>query len=144
MPEPTAPSETILLIPEPGKQDAKPVPAADAGEDPPPLRLTPKAVKMVKLTRDEEGIEDSFGLRVAVRGGGCSGFEYALDFEREGRPTDFVIEYEGLSVFVDPISYRYLAGTVVDYNLGVSGSGFKFENPRATGTCGCGSSFAVS
>jgi iron-sulfur cluster assembly protein len=143
MPEPTS-SETILLIPEPGKADASPVPAAGAGDEHTPLRLTPKAVKMVKITREEEGIEDSFGLRVAVRGGGCSGFEYALDFERERRPNDFVIEYEGLQVFVDPISSRYLAGTVIDYNLGVSGSGFKFINPRASGTCGCGSSFAVS
>ena len=144
MPEPPVSSATILQIPEPGKRDDAPVPAADSAEDPPPLRLTPKAVKMVKITREQEGIEEGFGLRVAVRGGGCSGFEYALDFERERRPTDVVIEYEGLSVFVDPISSRYLAGNVIDYNLGVSGSGFKFENPRATGTCGCGSSFAVS
>lgn len=144
MSQPTSPSDTILLIPEPGKQEAVPVPAADPGEDQPPLRLTPKAVKMVKLTREEEGHEDSCGLRVAVRGGGCSGFEYALDFERERRPTDIILEYEGLSVFVDPISAGYLAGTVIDYALGVSGTGFKFENPRATGTCGCGSSFAVS
>jgi iron-sulfur cluster assembly accessory protein len=107
------------------------------------LRLTPKAVKMVKLTRDEEGIDPAFGLRVAVRGGGCSGFEYALDFENEQRPNDEVIEYEGLRVYVDPISSRYLAGTTIDYALGVSGTGFKFDNPRATGTCGCGSSFAV-
>jgi iron-sulfur cluster assembly accessory protein len=140
----TPPSETILQVPEPGKQDAAPVPAADPGEDPPALRLTPKAVKMVKITREQEGFEESCGLRVAVRGGGCSGFEYALDFERERRPNDIVIEYEGLSVYVDPISSGYLAGTVIDYNLGVSGTGFKFENPRATGTCGCGSSFAVS
>lgn len=143
MPEPMPPGQTILLVPEPGKRDDAPVPAGDPGEEQ-PLRLTPKAVKMVKITREEEGMDETFGLRVAVRGGGCSGFEYALDFEREGRPTDTVIEYEGLSVFVDPISFRYLAGTVIDYNLGVSGSGFKFENPRATGTCGCGSSFAVS
>ncbi|HVS16048.1 MAG TPA: iron-sulfur cluster assembly accessory protein [Thermoanaerobaculia bacterium] len=107
------------------------------------LRLTPKAVKMVKLTREEEGIDPSFGLRVAVRGGGCSGFEYALDFDNERRPNDEVLEYEGLQVYVDPISSRYLSGTTIDYALGVSGTGFKFDNPRATGTCGCGSSFAV-
>jgi iron-sulfur cluster assembly accessory protein len=144
MPQPTVPGQTILLIPDPGKREEAPVPAAETGDDPPPLRLTPKAVKMVKLTREEEQLDETYGLRVAVRGGGCSGFEYALDFAREPRPTDLVIEYEGLQVFVDPISARYLAGTVMDYNLGVSGSGFKYENPRATGTCGCGSSFAVS
>ena len=122
-------------------RSSAPVTAGDDGLD--PLRLTEKAVKMVKLTREEEGIGDSCGLRVAVRGGGCSGFEYALDFEPEQRPTDQVIEYQGLRVFVDPISSRYLAGTVIDYQLGMAGTGFKFENPRATGTCGCGSSFAV-
>jgi iron-sulfur cluster assembly accessory protein len=148
MPQPETPAVTILGLPEPGKRDQAPVPAAmpaaDSQEAPPPLRLTEKAVKMVKITREQEGIDPSFGLRVAVRGGGCSGFEYALDFERESRPNDTVIEYEGLQVFVDPISFRYLAGTVIDYSLGMSGSGFRFENPRATGTCGCGSSFAVS
>lgn len=110
---------------------------------PPPLNLTPKAVRMVKLTREEEGIDPSYGLRVAVRGGGCSGFEYALDFEKERRETDLVIEYDGLNVFVDPVSSRYLEGTTIDYELGMQGTGFKFSNPRAVGTCGCGSSFAV-
>ena len=117
-----------------------PVPADPSAA---PLELTPKAVKMVKLTRDEEGIDASYGLRVAVRGGGCSGFEYALDFENEQRDTDTVIEYDGLKIFVDPISARYLAGTTIDYSLGMSGTGFKFENPKATGTCGCGTSFAI-
>jgi iron-sulfur cluster assembly protein len=108
-----------------------------------PLSLTDKAVKMVKITRDEESIDAASGLRVAVRGGGCSGFEYALDFELEARDTDIVLEYDGLQVFVDPISARYLEGTQIDYVLGTTGAGFKFNNPKATGTCGCGSSFAV-
>lgn len=112
-------------------------------EDEMTLTLTPKAVKMVKITREEEGIEDSYGLRVAVRGGGCSGFEYALDFEKDRRETDEIIQYDGLTVFVDPISARYLKGTTIDYALGMSGTGFKFKNPKATGTCGCGSSFAI-
>ena len=118
-----------------------PVPAAE-GEGP-GLKLTEKAVRMVKISRQQEGIDEAFGLRVAVRGGGCSGFEYALDFEKEQRESDSVIEYEGLNVFVDPISGRYLAGTTIDYSLGMSGTGFKFDNPQATGTCGCGTSFAV-
>ena len=113
-------------------------PADDA-----PLRVTPKAITMIKLTREQEGLADACGLRVAVRGGGCSGFEYALDFEEEARETDFVLEYEGLQVFVDPVSARYLAGTEIDYVLGTTGAGFKFNNPKAVGTCGCGSSFAV-
>ncbi|MEM1244971.1 MAG: iron-sulfur cluster assembly accessory protein [Acidobacteriota bacterium] len=117
-----------------------PVPADLAAA---PLQLTPKAVKMVRLTREEEGMDESYGLRVAVRGGGCSGFEYALDFENEQRETDMVLEFEGLKVFVDPVSSRYLAGTTIDYSLGMSGTGFKFDNPMATGTCGCGTSFAL-
>lgn len=108
-----------------------------------PVSLTPKAVNMIKITRQEEGIESSHGLRVAVRGGGCSGFEYALDFEEGARDTDLVFLQEDLKVFVDPISARYLQGMEIDYQLGMSGAGFKFNNPNAVGTCGCGSSFTV-
>lgn len=118
-----------------------PVPARESeGQG---LKLTEKAVRMVKISRQQEGIDEEFGLRVAVRGGGCSGFEYALDFEQAQRETDSVIEYDGLNVYIDPISARYLAGTTIDYSLGMSGTGFKFDNPQATGTCGCGTSFAV-
>jgi iron-sulfur cluster assembly accessory protein len=107
------------------------------------ITLTDKAVQMIKITREQEGIEESHGLRVAVRGGGCSGMEYALDFEREPRDNDFVIAYDGLQVYIDAISARYLQGTQIDYVLGATGAGFKFNNPNATGSCGCGSSFSV-
>lgn len=105
--------------------------------------ITAKAVEMVKTTRAQEGMDETYGLRVAVMGGGCSGFQYALDFEQEARETDSVFEIDGLRVFVDPVSARYLDGVTIDYVFGMSGAGFKFHNPRATGTCGCGSSFAV-
>ena len=108
-----------------------------------PLSLTDKAVQMVKISREQEGLAESFGLRVGVRGGGCSGFEYALDFEEESRDNDWVIEYDGLRVFVDPVSARYLEGTSIDYVMGPTGTGFKFNNPKAVGSCGCGSSFSV-
>lgn len=108
-----------------------------------PVVLTQKAVDMIKITREQEGLEDGLGLRIAVRGGGCSGFEYALDFEKEPRPTDMIYEQGDLQVIVDPISARYLKGTQIDYQLGMSGAGFKFTNPNAVGTCGCGSSFTV-
>ncbi len=108
-----------------------------------PLTLTDKALQMIKITREQEGIEAAFGLRVAVRGGGCSGMEYALDFEREPRENDFVIDCDGLQVYIDAISARYLQGTQIDYVLGTTGAGFKFNNPNATGSCGCGSSFSV-
>lgn len=118
-------------------------PTAPAVADEPVLTLTPKALEMVKITRQQEGIDEGFGLRVAVMGGGCSGFQYALDFENEPRETDLLQKYEGLTVFIDPVSARYLEGVTIDYVLGMQGAGFKFNNPRATGTCGCGSSFTV-
>jgi iron-sulfur cluster assembly accessory protein len=108
-----------------------------------PVTLTQKAVDMIKITRDQEGIDPSHGLRVAVRGGGCSGFEYALDFEKEPRENDWVYDQGGLTLFIDAVSARYLEGTSIDYVLGTSGAGFKFNNPQARGTCGCGSSFTV-
>jgi iron-sulfur cluster assembly protein len=116
-----------------------PAPGAPAG----PVLLTEKALRMVKLTREQEGMDPSCGLRIAVRGGGCSGFEYAIDFEREPRDNDLVLEYDGLRLYIDPISGRFLEGTTIDYSLGMTGTGFKFHNPKASGTCGCGSSFSV-
>jgi iron-sulfur cluster assembly accessory protein len=117
-----------------------PVPTPEAA---PAVRLTTKAVEMVKLTRDQEGMDASWALRVAVMGGGCSGFQYALDFDQQARPTDAVLEIDGLKVFVDPVSARYLEGVSIDYVFGPTGAGFKFDNPKATGSCGCGHSFAV-
>jgi len=122
-------------------------PTEPAVEAPPvaqgPIQLTSKAVRMIVLTREEEKLAAESGLRVAVRGGGCSGLEYALDFEVEARDNDHVMEYEGLRVFVDPVSARYLQGTEIDYVMGATGAGFKFNNPNASGSCGCGSSFTV-
>src|ERR1700730_16418993 len=95
-----------------------------------PVTLTPKAVEMVKITRDKEGIDPSHGLRVAVRGGGCSGFEYALDYESGAREPHWASEQGGLTVYVDAVSARYLEGTNIDYVLGMAGAGFKFNNPK--------------
>ncbi len=114
-------------------------PPVDGG----PIDVTPKAVRMIILTREEEQLDPASGLRVAVRGGGCSGLEYALDFELEARENDHVLDYDDLKVFVDPVSARYLSGTVIDYVMGTTGAGFKFNNPNASGSCGCGSSFSV-
>jgi iron-sulfur cluster assembly accessory protein len=116
---------------------------SQAAEEETPVTLTPKAVEMVKITREQEGIDAAHGLRIAVRGGGCSGFEYSLDFESEARPNDFIYDQNGLTVYVDAVSARYLEGTSIDYVMGMAGAGFKFNNPKARGTCGCGSSFTV-
>src|SRR3954453_14106693 len=99
-----------------------------------PVGLTSKAVTMVKLTRQEEGLDQSHGLRVAVVGGGCSGFQYALDFTKEPRDNDYAFEGEGLTVYVDAISARYLEGTTIDYVMGPAGAGSKFNNPKAVGS----------
>jgi iron-sulfur cluster assembly accessory protein len=107
------------------------------------LALTPKAVEMVRQVRAREGMPESHALRVAVVGGGCSGFSYQLDFDGEGRPDDEVIEYDGVQVRVDANSAQYLRGMQIDYVQSLSGGGFKFVNPNATHTCGCGSSFSA-
>ena len=83
------------------------------------------------------------GIRLMVVGGGCSGYSYELDFEDTQQATDFVLEFGGLKVFVDPMSFQFLDGTKVDYVESFQYSGFDFDNPNATKKCGCGSSFAV-
>jgi iron-sulfur cluster assembly accessory protein len=129
--------------PDPSTPESPESPESNAATPAPIVVLTAKAVEMIKLTRSQEGMDESYGLRVAVMGGGCSGFQYALDFEQEARETDESFEVDGLRVFVDPVSARYLEDVVIDYVFGMNGAGFKFNNPKATGTCGCGSSFAV-
>lgn len=104
------------------------------------LELTAKAIQMVKEAMEAEKLE-GHGLRVFVQGGGCSGFQYGLDFDNATRAGDFELEFDGLKVFVDPMSAMHLEGTVIDYVMGISGAGFKFSNPNAKTTCGCGSSF---
>jgi iron-sulfur cluster assembly accessory protein len=83
------------------------------------------------------------GLRVGVQGGGCSGLEYHLAFEEKPGPDDTVLEVDGIHVFLDQNSQQYLKGVTIDYVSGLHGAGFKFLNPNATRTCGCGSSFSV-
>ena len=113
---------------------------ADAGSAN-PVTLTGKAIEMVKKALDEEGIP-THGLRIAVQGGGCSGLQYALDFSESERAGDTVFEVDGLKVFIDMASAQFRAGTEIDYVSGLQGSGFKFNNPNAKRTCGCGHSFS--
>src|SRR2546422_10033306 len=112
-------------------------------EPPPPIKLTDRAAAMVKETIERENLAGS-GLRVAVVGGGCSGFQYSLDLDKEARPGDLTFEVKGVKCFVDPMSSMYLLGVEVDYVEGQFGqSGFSFKNPNAKHTCGCGSSFSA-
>jgi iron-sulfur cluster assembly accessory protein len=119
-----------------------PKPAAPRAPRKPPITMTAKAVEMVKNAMEQQKLE-GFTLRVGVIGGGCSGFNYDLDLVKETRPTDFLFEINGLKVAVDPMSAQYLKGTDIDYVEGLQGAGFKFGNPNAKNTCGCGSSFST-
>ncbi len=103
------------------------------------LSFTPTAVEKVKAIMAQRGEEG--GLRIAVVGGGCSGFQYQMTLDRQAREDDKVIEQDGLRVFLDPRSLLYLHGSTVDYVETLTGSGFKFDNPNARGSCGCGESF---
>jgi len=109
---------------------------------PTPLVFTDGAVHKVKTLIEEEG-NPRLGLRVFVTGGGCSGFQYGFSFDEERAEDDTVIEREGVSLLVDPMSFQYLEGAVVDYQEGLEGSRFVVNNPNATTTCGCGSSFSI-
>jgi len=106
------------------------------------LSLTESAAEMAKAARQREGRPEA-ALRVAVVGGGCSGFQYNLGFDETTRPDDVVLEQHGMRVLIDPTSLQYLRGTIIDYVHGLHGAGFKFVNPNADRTCGCGSSFSA-
>jgi len=108
----------------------------------PNVNLTPKAVEMVHKMHGKEGLGADQGLRIGVVGGGCSGFQYQLNFDRQ-KEGDRVVDFGGVSVFVDDFSLPYIAGTTLDYVEGLHGAGFRFDNPRASRTCGCGSSFSA-
>lgn len=106
------------------------------------IGMTEPAVQQAKTILARENLV-GYGLRVAVTGGGCSGFSYGLDFETEEKPGDQVFVIDGLKLYVDETSLKHLRGTTIDYVSGLQGAGFKFINPNATGTCGCGTSFSV-
>ncbi len=108
------------------------------------VTLTPYAVEMVKKVRAREGLSDRHALRVAVVGGGCSGFSYQLDFDDQSQDGDLVVDCDGVQVRVDPTSVQYVSGLEIDYVSSLHGGGFKFSNPNASQTCGCGSSFTAT
>jgi len=107
------------------------------------ITITAKAIAEIKRIREQNNIPETYGLRMGVRGGGCSGFSYALGFDAEPRSNDIVLEADGLRVFIDAKSMFYLMGVTLDFSDGLMGRGFTFKNPNATRTCGCGSSFAA-
>lgn len=109
---------------------------------PSPLIFTDAAATKVKNLIEEEE-NPALKLRVYVTGGGCSGFQYGFTFDEDLADDDTMIENMGVNLVVDPMSYQYLVGSTVDYSEGLKGAQFVINNPNATTTCGCGSSFTI-
>jgi iron-sulfur cluster assembly protein len=107
------------------------------------ISISERAIKEVRRIVDEQGLPEETVLRVGVKGGGCSGFSYSLGFDDTVQETDQIFEREGVRVVCDPKSFLYLNGTEVDFEESLMGRGFKFGNPNASKTCGCGESFSV-
>jgi iron-sulfur cluster insertion protein len=109
---------------------------------PAPLVFTDNAAKKVKELIEEEGSPD-LKLRVFVSGGGCSGFQYGFTFEDASNDDDTMVDNDGVTLLIDPMSLQYLVGAEIDYQDSLQGSQFVIRNPNATTTCGCGSSFSA-
>jgi len=106
------------------------------------IALTDSAASKVTTLVAEEG-KPGLKLRVFVTGGGCSGFQYGFSFDEDVAEDDTVVDYKGATLLVDPLSYQYLVGAKVDYVENLDGSRFVVNNPMASTTCGCGSSFSL-
>jgi iron-sulfur cluster assembly protein len=107
------------------------------------ITVTDQAAEQVRQVREQSNLPETAGLRVGVKGGGCSGLTYVLDFDSEPRQGEKVYEHNGIRLFIDLKSYLYLRGTELDFSGGLNGKGFTFSNPNASRTCGCGTSFSV-
>lgn len=102
------------------------------------ISITPKALDKIR-----ELNQWNQSLRIAILGGGCSGLSYSLGFEEGTQPTDTVLNLKGITVIIDKKSYLYLIGLELDYEGGLNGKGFTYNNPNSMGTCGCGTSFST-
>lgn len=108
------------------------------------ITLTERAAEEVRKAREANKLDNSMNLRIGVRGGGCSGFDYVMHFDNKfDESTDSKFECNGIQVIVDRKSVLYLEGLTIDWYESLEKRGFKFENPNATKTCGCGNSFSV-
>ena len=107
------------------------------------ITVTEKAKKEILRIMKENNVPESYGLRVGVKGGGCSGLTYTLNFDGDKKAGDTIVKDESIKLFVDGKSLFYLTGTELDFSDGLNGKGFIFNNPNAAKTCGCGDSFGV-
>ncbi len=106
--------------------------------------LTESAAREIRTIIQQQELDaEKIRLRVGVKGGGCSGFSYLLDLTETQKETDEVVEQHGIKVIIDPKSLLYLGGTTIDFKDEIMGRGFVFNNPNATSSCGCGSSFSA-
>ena len=106
------------------------------------LNFTEKAIIKLKQMADADNISP-YSVRVLIKGGGCAGFVYDMRFDNDPAENDEIISQDGVQIIVDPLSLTYVEATVIDYVDSVVSSGFKFDNPKAVSSCGCGSSFTV-
>ena len=107
------------------------------------ITITEKAKKEIVRIMKENNVPENYGLRVGVKGGGCSGLTYTLNFDGDEKDGDTIIENENVKLIIDGKSLFYLMGTELDFSDGLNGKGFLFNNPNASKTCGCGDSFGV-
>jgi len=130
----------------------KPAEGLSASEPEPPVAQAPadgvlvteRAVNQIRDALAKENISaDEGGMRLGVKGGGCSGLSYAMNFDTQSREGDRIFEFDGVRVFIDPKSFVYLRGVTLDYENTLLRQGFSFNNPNSTRSCGCGSSFSV-
>jgi iron-sulfur cluster assembly protein len=125
-------STTLNVIDAPPQEKREPV-----------VHVTEKAIGKIRAAFEREGVAGAGGLRLGVLGGGCSGLSYLFRFEAKPRPTDKVFEFDDVKVFVDPKSMVFLDGMTLDWRDSLMQSGFVFDNPHATKSCGCGTSFSA-
>jgi len=134
-------SDIVTLDSKPSQESAaaEPQPVTAQG-----VHVTPSAVKRIRVILAKEGISaEEGGLRLGVKGGGCSGLSYAIAFDSHPRERDRIFTFDGVRVFVDPKSFVYLNGMTLDYEETLMRQGFNFINPNSARSCGCGTSFSV-
>ena len=135
---------TIESKASPDAVTGEPQPAATQAAPVKGLHVTERAVKRIRAAMAKEGISpQEGGLRLGVKGGGCSGLSYSISFDTQPRERDRIFEFGGVRVFVDPKSFIYLHGMTLDYEETLMRQGFNFINPNSTRSCGCGSSFSA-
>jgi len=128
------------LIDEDPEEEQQPTTQGDPDVD--PVILTDRAAKQILQIKEKENLDENLFLRVAVEGGGCSGLSYKLGFDIRTEEDNIVVS-NGIEIVIDPKHLMYLNGITIDYPDGLDARGFTFDNPNASESCGCGSSFAV-